>query len=111
MTVTFEQILRQANVRMSPKNPAYLAKDCRTCEATSRLIVAIRAALDNGASDTARQEGEKAKLARENSVLAGKLADAERKVAEAEKIAITRGLEATELPEATRKRIMCTNGS
>ena len=110
MSVTFEQLCRQAGVALA-KNGLHFAKEYRTCEAQARFNVAVRALIDQSAADETKHEREKAKLARANSELAAKLAEAERAKADAEKATIRRGLEATDLPEVTRKRIMTTSAN
>jgi hypothetical protein len=104
---TFHQLCQQAGVTLA-SNGLYFAKEHRTCEAQARFNVAVRAMIDQAAADEAKHEREKARLAKANSELAARLAEAERAKANAEKATIRRGLEATDLPEVTRARIMST---
>ena len=110
MTVTFDQLLAQAQVSLSPKG-LYLAKEHRSCDATARLFVAIRAMLDTANADASKHEVEKTSLAKENSKLAAKLATAERERSDLQRLCFARGLESTDLPESTRTRLLSTNAA
>jgi len=110
MTVTFDQLLKQAKVEMDAKG-LYLVKAHRTCEAVARVFVAVRAMIDSAAQSEIGHEQSISKLARENSRLAAELADRERQVADAQRSAIRRGLEAIpEISQNSRDRLLTVNG-
>jgi len=105
MAVTFDQLCRQADVTLA-KNGLYFAPEHRTCEATARVNVAVRANLDAWAAEEAKHEREKAKLAKENSILAAKLSEAQTAKHDAEKRCIALGLEASNMSPVERERIL-----
>lgn len=108
---TFEKLLAQAKVELDPKG-LYLGKEHRTCEATARLLVAVRALIDAHADDMVRSAEERTKVSRENSRLATRVAELERELSQLKQIAIARGLEGlTELSQAQRERLMSFDSS
>lgn len=110
MSVTFYQLLSQARVTMDKKG-LYLIKSDRTCEASARVFVAVRAALDNDAQGELKSEKEKTTLAKEISRLASELAEAQREIQELNKTCFKRGLEGIpEIAQATRERLLNVNG-
>jgi septal ring factor EnvC (AmiA/AmiB activator) len=108
--VTFEQLLRQAKVDLS-SGGLYLAKEHRNCEAMSRVFVAVRACIDGHADELQKLHKEIASVAKEKSNLAATLAEREREISKAKEAAIRIGLEYSDLPEATRDRLLSVNGS
>jgi len=108
--VTFEQLLRQAKVDLSPGG-LYLAKEYRNCEAMSRVFVAVRACIDGHADELQKLHKELAVMAEQKSQLAGTLAEREREIAKVEKAVFRVGLENTDLPKETRDRLLSVNGS
>ncbi len=108
--VTFEQLLRQAKVDLSPGG-LYLAKEYRNCEAMSRVFVAVRACIDGHADELQKLHKDLASMANEKSKLAATLAEREREIAKAEKATIRIGLENSDLPQVTRERLLNANGS
>ena len=108
--VTFEQLLRQAKVDLSPGG-LYLAKEYRNCESMSRVFVAVRACIDGHADELQKLHKEIASMAKEKSNLAATLAEREREISKVGKAAIAIGLENTDLPEAIRDRLLTVNGS
>ena len=110
MTVTFDQLLDQAKVDLA-KNGLWLAKEHRSCEAMSRVLVAVRALIDSANADENKAEAEKTKLAQENSKLAATLAERERELKELQKSTFRRGLEGMpDISESQRERLLTVNG-
>jgi len=110
MVVTFDQLLSQARVSLA-KNGLWLDKEDRSCEAVGRLLVAVRALIDQANFDESKSEREKTKLANDNSKLATALAERERELAAIQKSAFRRGLESVpEISQAQRERLLITNG-
>lgn len=108
--MTFEQLLSQAKVNLDEKG-LYLSKEDRTCSATARLLVAVRAYIDSQNEVESKQERDKAKLANENSKLAARLAEVEREKAAAFTSFVRRGLESIpEISEVQRNRLLSVNG-
>jgi len=116
---TLSELAKQAGVEFVTGR-MYFTQEHRNCHAMEKFCVAINAHLDQDIKQStansdfiAKLEREKSKLANENSKLAAELTVAIKEKAAAEKMTIQRGLEATDLPEVTRVRIMSTsnNGS
>lgn len=109
--MTFESILMQAQVSLDPKHPCWLGKEHRTCEATGRLLTAVRALVDTCNERESKFEAEKAKLADVNSKQAAKIAMLEGEKHELFKHAVRVGLESIpELTQSQRERLLSHNG-
>ena len=106
MSVTFSQLLDQAGVSLA-KNGLHLEKKDRNCEATSRLLVAVRAMIDNHNADALKSEIEKTKLAKENSALAAKNATQSEQISKLGMDKVRIGLENNQhISEVERARLV-----
>lgn len=111
MSVTFDQLLAQAKVELDSKG-LYLAKEHRTCDAVSRVFVAVRAMIDSSAQADIKSEAEKTKLAVANSKLAAELAEAQKELNAVSMTVVKRTLEGDpSISESTRLRALSVNGS
>ena len=112
--LTINEIFNAAGVEQE-KKARYFKPEYRTCEHTANFVVAVETALNSAYKECSERERKQnvqiTNAHEQHSKMAAKVADLERKLREAEKVAIGSRLETLDITEAARHRIMNTSAS
>ena len=101
----FDDIVKASGVEMDIKGQ-YFAKEYRNCMSVAMFVTAVKMALSAKDREILRLNGEIARKSDEMSKESAKVATTVAKLEKVTRTAVMRGLEQTELPPATRDRLL-----